>query len=49
MTNKLQKGIASKLKKIYPLAMSEIRVFEFLKEKTESKENEVVKETAESE
>ena len=33
IANKLQRGIASKLKKIYPLGMSEIRVFEILKEK----------------
>ncbi len=32
LTNKLQKDMASKLKKIYPLAMCEIRVFEILGE-----------------
>ena len=36
MTNKLQKGMISKLKKIYPLAMCEIRTFEFIKEKKET-------------
>lgn len=33
MTNKLQKQMALKLKKIYPLALSEIRVFKIVKKK----------------
>jgi len=33
ITNKLPRGIAVKLKKIYPLALCEIRVFEVIKEK----------------
>ncbi|MEK6843799.1 MAG: hypothetical protein AABX83_00045 [Nanoarchaeota archaeon] len=44
MTNKLQKGIATKLKKIYPLAMSEIRIFEFLKDKTIIDNSEIAEE-----
>lgn len=34
MTNKLQKELSLKLKKIYPLAMCEVRWFEILEEKT---------------
>ncbi len=34
ITNKIQKGMAIKLKKIYPLALCEIRVFELKKEKS---------------
>jgi len=33
MSNKLQKEMSLKLKKIYPLALSEIRVFEIVKKK----------------
>ena len=33
IANKLQKGLALKLKKVYPLAMCEIRAFEILREK----------------
>ncbi|MDO8508964.1 MAG: hypothetical protein Q7S27_04740 [Nanoarchaeota archaeon] len=33
IANKLQRGMAAKLKKIYPLAMCEIRVFEIIGEK----------------
>lgn len=33
ISNKLQKQLAQKLKKIYPLAMCEIRMFEIFKEK----------------
>lgn len=36
MTNKLQKGLALRLKKIYPLAMCEIRVFEVERYKEDS-------------
>ena len=39
MTNKLQKGMAAKLKKIYPLAMCEIRVFEFISDKKIEEKN----------
>jgi len=38
MTNKLQKQMAAKLKKIYPLALSEIRVFKVEKFKDSKKE-----------
>tara|TARA_Y100000034_G_scaffold24824_2_gene29154 strand:- start:139 stop:849 length:711 start_codon:yes stop_codon:yes gene_type:complete len=47
ISNKLQKGLSVKLKKIYPLAMSEIRIFEVLGEK--SVEEEVVEEVKEEE
>lgn len=32
MTNKIQKQLAAKLKKIYPLALCEIRIFELVKQ-----------------
>jgi len=38
MTNKIQKEISLKLKKVYPLAMCEIRVFEILGHKDEVKD-----------
>lgn len=38
ISNKLQKQLASKLKKIYPLALCEIRIFEIIKEKEIKKE-----------
>ncbi len=37
LANKIQKGMASKLKKIYPLALCEIRIFEMVREKSVSK------------
>ena len=39
LANKIQKGMAAKLKKIYPLALCEIRVFE-IKEKKQANESE---------
>lgn len=33
ITNKMQKGLSAKLKKIYPLAVCEIRIFEIVKSK----------------
>ena len=41
MANKLQKGMASKLKKIYPLAMCEIRSFEIKGERPEGEVEDV--------
>lgn len=38
LANKIQKGLAIKLKKIYPLGMSELRVFEVLGERNEDLE-----------
>ena len=47
LSNKLQKGMSVKLKKIYPLAMSEIRVFEVLGEKSAEEGSEEAEENAE--
>jgi ribosomal protein S3AE len=50
MASKIQRSLASKLKKIYPLAFCEIRTFEVLGEKEKvSEENEVVEEVNEVE
>jgi ribosomal protein S3AE len=38
MTNKFQKQLAAKLKKIYPLALCEIRIFEVVKTKDKKEE-----------
>lgn len=40
ITNKIQKQLAARLKKIYPLALCEIRVFEVLKQKEETAKQE---------
>ena len=39
MANKLQKGMSLKLKKIYPLALCEIRLFKILRDKEEAEES----------
>jgi ribosomal protein S3AE len=39
ISNKLQKQLSLRLKKVYPLALCEIRVFEILEQKEEVKEN----------
>jgi len=44
MTNKIQKELSLKLKKIYPLAMCEIRVFEILGSKDEVKDEQKIDE-----
>ena len=44
MANKLQKGLSVKLKKTYPLALCEIRVFEVISEKDVKDKVEVMKE-----
>lgn len=44
MTNKLQKGLVTKLKKTYPLAMCEIRIFEIEGEKSKEEIQEKIDE-----